>query len=128
MCVAELACAPMKTLVKTTAFLAMAAVVGFTAPHARAAEIVCSNGWEVYECGDGTEFACVFHGPDGAYQVDCGDYQQTFGSAAQFFCEAGHGGLAAPPIVDSGPTCEAIADEREVADEDDDLDGTQPRR
>lgn len=93
---------------------------------ANAKDIVPGNGWDVYQCENGDLFACIFNGgSENAYQVNCSEYS-NFESAADFYCKAGRGGLANPPVVD-GPAYDPAEDEI-IRDEDRDIDEAPPRR
>lgn len=67
--------------------------ISLFASSANAADIVCSGGYDVIECNDGTQFNCS----TGGVQVDCTESIASNTSA----CD-GHGGLA--EIVNGGIT------------------------
>lgn len=102
---------------------------GASVRTAQAADLICHNGWSVYQCEGGDTFECFFNaGTPDAYQVNCSDYTGAFASSAEFFCHD-KGGLANPPIVDTGPVCEPAEDESiRDEDEDQDIDEAPPRR
>ena len=60
---------------------------------AHAFTYVCSNGFIVLECNDGTQLTCHAEVQGDVQQVDC---QESYSDAHTDYC-AGHGGIDLPP-------------------------------